>query len=101
MEEEMYTKEIYIILWQDAFNGLMIGYLPLNQIPKGSNLRDALFSTDHYLQIDFSNGLKGIYEERYLAEEHMSIEQNWRRQKGIKFWIQTIKAKGGTKRRES
>jgi len=101
MEEEIYTKEIYIVVWQDAVNGLTIGYLPLNLIPEDSNLRGSLFSVGRHLQLECSAGLRGIYEERYLAEEHMRIEQNWRRAKGVKFWIQTIKAKKERRRRES
>lgn len=99
----MYTEKIYIVIWQDRFNGIMIGYLPFDRIPQDSNLRHALFSPDYHLQIDSSGGLRGIYEERHLAAEHMRIESNWRNnpEREVRVWIQTIKAKKIRQGRES
>ena len=103
-------KEIHIVICQDRYGHLMIGCLPLSIIPKSSNLRDALFDKRDYCVKLHSiggqgGGILGIYEEKYLAQEHMKIEQGWRNDghmaAGMKFWIQTIKAKNYKRNRES
>ncbi len=98
-------KEIHIVMCQDGQDNLMVGCLPLSMIPKGSNLRDVLFSKGYNEIRCPSGGLLGVYEEKYLAQEHMKIEWQWRSNNhmvtGIKFWIQTIKARKYKRNRES
>lgn len=92
----MYTKKIYVVIWQDRYTGIMVGHLPFYVIPEGSILRDALFSTGHCLNIDSNGGLQGIYEDKSLAEEHMKIESGWRSSEmseRTRFWINTIESR--------
>lgn len=88
-------RRLYIVCWDDANCDLlgesvapMIGYLPLNKIPETSFLRKAIFSADECLEFN-GDALKGIYEKRKLADEHMRIEKTWRGKRYI-FWIVPI-----------
>ncbi len=98
----MNTKEIYVVICQDRYTGIMVGHLPFCVIPRNSILWDALsqvgsfFEKVPYLVIDSLGALQGIYEDKSLAKEHMRIEYDWRgsdQMERTRFWINTIKSK--------
>lgn len=84
----MRKSKIYIVIVEDLrcsptdFLRLMIGYLPLSEIPKTSFLRKKLFEENTLLALANYGALRGLYHEKKLAQEHARLERKWRNDKG-------------------
>ncbi len=91
-------NNLYIICWQSGHDKqLIVGYLPLYEIPEDSILRDLIFDSNEVAPLE-NGGLRGIYEKKKYAVEHLRIEKKWRVRPHCEYmkdsdilWIQTIK----------
>lgn len=79
----MKKAKCFIVKWIDV-DGVRVGYLPLTQIPATSILRTALFSVEEYIPIE-GNGIRGIYDKREYALEHMRLERIFRKDSQFKI----------------
>ena len=79
-------RKLYIVLWMDYYDGNTIGYLPFNQIPYHSILWKYIRTGEKVVEID-SNGIRGFYNDKELAEEHLKIEKKWRNNDHFKLII--------------
>ena len=76
-------KKLYIVLWKDI-NGSDIGFLPFSRIPKKSILWKHIREREETVHLE-NDGVRGFYNNLDLAEEHLKIESNWRKEEEFKI----------------
>lgn len=80
-------NKLYLVMVKYRDGNTDIGYLPLLQIPAGSILWKAMRDPERNGFDLAAAGIRGIHYELDLAEEHLKLEQAWRKNSELKLKI--------------
>lgn len=69
--------------------GILLGFLPYENIPEGSIVREAIYSGLESIRTG-EDGVTGVYQNKELAEEHLRLEKEWRRNDEVWMVIITM-----------
>ena len=80
-------NKLYLVMVEYRDDNIDMGYLPFMQIPPDSILWKALKDPERSGFSFGSAGINGIHYDLDLAEEHLKLEQAWRKNSELKLRI--------------